>query len=120
MLATISFTSWLVSTSTLKTPMSKQSTEHHTKAAEHHEHAARHHKEAAKHYASGSYEKAAYHAHVAHGHHLHAIDHAEEAAKYGVKIIPEGTFAGAIEKPVLVKEGKPVPEDTGDQGGGQN
>jgi hypothetical protein len=37
-----------------------------------------------------------------------------------VKIVPEGTFAGAIEKPMLVKEGEPIPEDTGDQGRGQN
>ena len=37
-----------------------------------------------------------------------------------VKIVPEGTFAGTIEKPILVEEGKPIPEDTGDQGGGQN
>jgi hypothetical protein len=100
--------------------MSNQSAEHHTKAAEHHEHAVRHHREAAKHYTSGSHEKAAHHAHVAHGHHLHAIYHAEEAAKYEVKIVPEGTFAGTIEEPVLVKGGKPVPADTGDQGGGQN
>jgi hypothetical protein len=72
-------------TSTLKSPMSQQSAEHHTKAAEHHEHAARHHKEAAKHYASGSHEKAGHHAHVAHGHHLHATHHAEEAAKHHVE-----------------------------------
>jgi hypothetical protein len=37
-----------------------------------------------------------------------------------VKIVPEGTFAGSIEKPMIVKDGEPVPEDTGDQGGGQN
>ena len=37
-----------------------------------------------------------------------------------VKIIPEGTFGGTIEKPIIVKEGEPIPEDTGDQGGGQN
>jgi hypothetical protein len=37
-----------------------------------------------------------------------------------VIVVPEGTFAGAIEKPILVKEGQPIPEDTGDQGGGQN
>jgi hypothetical protein len=37
-----------------------------------------------------------------------------------VKVVPEGTFAGSIEKPILVKEGEPIPEDTGDQGGGQN
>jgi hypothetical protein len=37
-----------------------------------------------------------------------------------VKIVPEGTFAGSIEKPILVEEGKPIPEDTADQGGGQN
>jgi len=100
--------------------MSKQSAEHHTKPAEHHEHAARHHREAAKHYNSGSHEKAAYHAHVAHGDHLHAIYHAEEAAKYSVKLVPVGTFAGTKEKPVLLKGGKPVPSDTGTQGGGQS
>jgi hypothetical protein len=37
-----------------------------------------------------------------------------------VKIVPEGTFGGTVEKPILYKEGEPVPEDTGDQGGGQN
>ena len=37
-----------------------------------------------------------------------------------IEIVPEGTFAGTIEKPVLIKEGEPQPEDTGDQGGGQN
>ena len=37
-----------------------------------------------------------------------------------VKIVPEGTFGGTIEKPIIVKEGEPIPEDTGDQGGGQN
>jgi hypothetical protein len=37
-----------------------------------------------------------------------------------VKIVPEGTFAGQIDKPVLVKGAEVIPEDTGDQGGGQN
>ena len=37
-----------------------------------------------------------------------------------VQIVPEGTFAGTREKPILVKNGEPEPEDTGDQGGGQN
>jgi hypothetical protein len=37
-----------------------------------------------------------------------------------VKIVPEGTFGGTIDKPMLVKEGEAVPEDTGEQGGGQN
>jgi hypothetical protein len=37
-----------------------------------------------------------------------------------VKIVPEGTFGGTIDKPMIVKEGKTVPEDTGEQGGGQN
>ena len=37
-----------------------------------------------------------------------------------VTIVPEGTFAGTREKPILVKNGEPQPEDTGDQGGGQN
>jgi hypothetical protein len=40
--------------------------------------------------------------------------------KVEVKIVPEGTFGGTIEKPILYKEGEPIPEDTGDQGGGQN
>jgi hypothetical protein len=65
--------------------MSKESAEHHTKAPEHHEHAARHHREAAKHYGAGNHEKAAHHAHVAHGHHLHAEHHEEEAAKHHVE-----------------------------------
>ena len=99
--------------------MSQQSAEHHTKAAEHDEHAARHHREAAKYYASDDHEKAGYHAHLAHGHDLHAIYHAEEAAKYEIKFISEGTFAGTIERPVLVKKGEPIPDDTGNQGAGQ-
>jgi hypothetical protein len=37
-----------------------------------------------------------------------------------VKVVPEGTFAGTVEKPIFIKEGEPIPEDTGDQGGGQN
>ena len=37
-----------------------------------------------------------------------------------IKVVPEGTFAGTREKPILVKEGEPDPEDTADQGGGQN
>ena len=37
-----------------------------------------------------------------------------------IKIVPEGTFGGTIDKPMIVKEGEPVPEDTGGQGGGQN
>jgi hypothetical protein len=43
-----------------------------------------------------------------------------ETEAFEVKIVPEGTFAGTIQKPILVKGGKPQPEDTGDQGGGQN
>jgi hypothetical protein len=39
---------------------------------------------------------------------------------YEIKIVPEGTFAGHIDKPEIVKEGEVIPEDTGDQGGGQN
>lgn len=100
--------------------MSTQGADHHIKAAEHHEHAARHHRVAAEHYAGRNDERAAYHAQVAHGHHLHAIHHAEEAAKYTVIVVPEGAFAGTQEKPVLVKDGNPIPADTGDQGGGQN
>jgi hypothetical protein len=37
-----------------------------------------------------------------------------------VKMVPEGTFGGTVEKPILYKDGKPVPEDTGEQGGGQD
>ena len=37
-----------------------------------------------------------------------------------VRMVPEGTFAGTIEKPILVKDGEPIPENTGDEGGGQN
>ena len=37
-----------------------------------------------------------------------------------VKILPEGTFELPIDKPMIVKEGETVPEDTGEQGGGQN
>jgi hypothetical protein len=44
----------------------------------------------------------------------------QETEDVEVKIVPEGTFAGTIEKPILVKEAEPQPKDTGDQGGGQN
>jgi hypothetical protein len=37
-----------------------------------------------------------------------------------VKIVPEGTFAGHIDKPEIVNKGEVLPGDTGDQGGGQN
>lgn len=37
-----------------------------------------------------------------------------------IKFVPEGTFGGTTEKPIVYKEGEPIPEDTGDQGGGQN
>jgi hypothetical protein len=37
-----------------------------------------------------------------------------------IKIAPEGTFAGTIEKPILVRKGEPIPQNTGGQGGGQN
>jgi hypothetical protein len=39
---------------------------------------------------------------------------------FEVKVVPEGTFGGHIDKPELVEKGKVIPEDTGDQGGGQN
>jgi hypothetical protein len=39
---------------------------------------------------------------------------------FEVKIIPEGTFAGQIDKPQLIKKGEVIPVNTGDQGGGQN
>ncbi len=37
-----------------------------------------------------------------------------------VEIVPEGTFAGTREKPVEIRDGERTPDDTGDQGGGQN
>jgi hypothetical protein len=37
-----------------------------------------------------------------------------------VEMVPEGTFAGTQEKPVKSREGERLPDDTGDQGGGQN
>ena len=44
----------------------------------------------------------------------------EKTEDVEVKLVPVGTFAGTIEKPILVKKGEPQPEETGDQGGGQN
>jgi hypothetical protein len=44
----------------------------------------------------------------------------DQAGDVKIKIVPEGTFAGHIDKPELVKGGKVIPEDTGDQGGGQS
>jgi hypothetical protein len=41
-------------------------------------------------------------------------------AEVKVKLVPKGTFAGTRWKPIVVKGGHPQPEDTGDQGGGQN
>lgn len=29
-----------------------------------------------------------------------------------VKFVPEGTFGGTIEKPIIVKKGEEIPEDT--------
>jgi hypothetical protein len=44
----------------------------------------------------------------------------EKTDEREVKVVPEGTFGGTVDKPIFVEGGKPVPEDTGDQGGGQN
>jgi hypothetical protein len=33
---------------------------------------------------------------------------------------PIGTFAGSPDRILRIRNGKPVPADTGDQGGGQN
>jgi hypothetical protein len=44
----------------------------------------------------------------------------QETEDVEIMIVPEGTFAGTKEKPILVKKGEPEPDDTGDQGGGQN
>jgi hypothetical protein len=43
----------------------------------------------------------------------------QETEDVEIKIVPEGTFAGTRKKPIQVKEGEPVPEDTAEQGGGQ-
>jgi hypothetical protein len=45
----------------------------------------------------------------------HSVSKDEE-----VETIPEGTFGGTRKKPVEVEKGEPVPDDSGDQGGGQN
>jgi hypothetical protein len=37
-----------------------------------------------------------------------------------IEIVPEGTFAATRKKPIEVKDGERVPDDTADQGGGQN
>jgi hypothetical protein len=34
--------------------------------------------------------------------------------------MPIGTYAGTLERIVRIRDGQPVPADTGDQGGGQN
>jgi hypothetical protein len=37
-----------------------------------------------------------------------------------METISEGTFAGTRKRPIEVKEGERVPDDTADQGGSQN
>ena len=37
-----------------------------------------------------------------------------------LEVVPEETFAGTRKRPVEVKQGERVPDDTGDQGAGQN
>jgi hypothetical protein len=34
--------------------------------------------------------------------------------------VPVGSFAGTLERIIRIRDGRPVPSDTGDQGGGQN
>jgi hypothetical protein len=34
--------------------------------------------------------------------------------------VPIGTFGGSLDRILRIRKGKPVPGDTGDQGGGQN
>jgi hypothetical protein len=34
--------------------------------------------------------------------------------------VPVGSFAGTLERVIRIRDGRPVPADTGDQGGGQN
>jgi hypothetical protein len=61
--------------------MSKRAADSHKKAAEHHEKAAQHHKEASKHHEENQHEKAAHHAHLAHGHGQQATQYGTDAAK---------------------------------------
>jgi hypothetical protein len=44
----------------------------------------------------------------------------KKAEDVEVKFVSEGTFGGTVEKPIVYKEGEPIPEDTAEQGGGQN
>jgi hypothetical protein len=34
--------------------------------------------------------------------------------------VPVGSFAGTLERIIRIRDGQPVPADTGDQGGGRN
>ena len=34
--------------------------------------------------------------------------------------VPVGSFTGTLERIIRIRDGRPVPADTGDQGGGQN
>jgi len=36
------------------------------------------------------------------------------------EFVPVGTFAGANDFVVRIRDGRPIPADSGDQGGGQN
>jgi hypothetical protein len=74
-----------------------------TSAAEHHNHAAKHHQEAAKHHEAGNHEKAAHHAHIAHGHHLHAERHANEAAKLTLSTMRQCWLTSVRDHPAPIR-----------------
>ena len=44
-------------------------------------------------------------------------DHLKRSELISVQV---GSFAGTLERIVRIRDGRPVPADTGDQGGGQN
>jgi hypothetical protein len=45
---------------------------------------------------------------------------ADSANRLEYVSIPVGSFAGTLERIIRVRDGRPIPADTGDQGGGQN
>jgi hypothetical protein len=45
---------------------------------------------------------------------------ADSSTRSGFISVPVGSFAGTLERIIRIRDGRPVPADTGDQGGGQN
>jgi hypothetical protein len=54
------------------------------------------------------------------GRHSNAIDSEREIEGFKLIRIPVGTFAGTVERVLLVKDGQTHGFNTGDQGGGQS